>query len=499
PEPARLAETAGLLAATTTSMPSVVFAGDSNTLAGILAASESYPLRGQLRTAPSMLAAETPSTGIPSRGEAWGSPVLLARLGVDTGATIEVGAARLTLTRVLTHRPDEGWHFADLSPTLLINQADLPGTQLVGPGSRVSYRLLVAGDRKAIEDIRPELESSLEAGELLSDIKDTSPQLRSAMDRSGRFLNLASLVSVLLASVAVAMAARRYSHRHRGRMALLKCMGARRTWLLQSGLLQLLVLALAGGVLGSILGYLAQIGLAWVMRDMIGQALPAAGLAPALLGVVTALSVLAGFALPDLLQMCRTPPLRVLRHDLEPPPLRYGLSWIAATTALVILLLWMVRDMNLVLAILGGTLVTFAALGLAGWLLVRLLQGLRGAVGVSWRYGLSNLARRGRESIVQIVAFGLGLMVLLLLTTVRNELMDSWRQSLPDNAPNQFLVNVQPQEVPAMEDFLRQRGITPPRFVPLVRARMVAINGADVTQMSFEDPDGEEWARRDAN
>ncbi|HLF30351.1 MAG TPA: FtsX-like permease family protein [Xanthomonadales bacterium] len=499
PEHAVLGASAGLTTATTASMPSVVFAGPANTLAGVLAVSENYPLRGQLKTAPRLLGEETIATAIPAPGEAWASPRLLARLGADTGVDIEIGAARLKLTRVLEHRPDEGWRFADLAPTLLINQADLGSTQLVQPGSRVSYRLLLSGTRQAIEGVKPDLEDRLEAGELLSDIKDTNPQIRSAMDRSGRFLNLASLVSVLLAAVAVAMAARRYSHRHRDRIALMKCMGARRSWLLRSSLLQLLVLALAGGALGSVLGFLAQQGLAWLMRDMIGQALPPAGMAPALLGVMTALCILAGFALPDLLQMSRTPPLRVLRRDVAPPPLRYGFSWIAAILALVMLLLWIVRDARLVMAILLGTAITFIALGLAGWLLVRLLQSLRGMVGVSWRYGLANLARRGRESIVQIVAFGLGLMVLLLLTTVRNELMDNWRHSLPDNAPNQFLVNIQPHEVPAMEDFLRQRGIPAPRFVPLVRARMTAINGQDVTQMTFEDPEGEEWARRDAN
>ncbi len=319
------------------------------------------------------------------------------------------------------------------------------------------------------------------------------------MDRAGRFLNLASLVSVLLAAVAVAMAARRYSHRHRDRIALMKCMGASRSYLMHSSLLQLLVVAIAGGLLGSVLGYLAQYGLAWLMRDMIGQTLPAPGIAPAVLGVMTALSILAGFALPDLLQMSKTPPLRVLRHDLDPPPLRYGISWIAAIVAFLAILLWMVRDTRLVLLILAGAAVTFATLGLAGWLLVKLLQGLRGMVGVSWRYGLANLARRGRESIMQIVAFGLGLMVLLLLTTVRNELMDNWRQSLPKNAPNQFLINIQPQELAAMKAFLQQRQYS----VTAVRAAGACahdhINGQDVTQMTFEDPQGERWARRDAN
>ena len=320
------------------------------------------------------------------------------------------------------------------------------------------------------------------------------------MERAGRFLNLASLVSVLLAAVAVAMAARRYSHRHRDRIALMKCMGASQSLIFRSSILQLLMLTIAGSIAGAALGYLAQIGLAWLMRDMIGQTLPAPGMQPVLLGLITALSILAGFALPDLVQMGKTPPLRVLRQDIDPPPLRYGIGWLAGVAAILALLLWIMRDTQLVMTIFAGAAVTFLALGLAGWLLVKSLQGFRGAAGVAWRYGLANLARRGRESVVQIVAFGLGLMVLLLLSTVRTELMDTWRQSLPENAPNQFLINIQPFEVAPMTAFLEERGNWMfRRFVPLVRARMTQINGEDVTQMTFEDPQGERWARRDSN
>jgi putative ABC transport system permease protein len=259
------------------------------------------------------------------------------------------------------------------------------------------------------------------------------------------------------------------------------------------------MLALLGATAGIVLGYLAQSGLAWILRDLITGELPLPGWAPVALGVVTAVSILGGFALPDLLQMGKTPPLRVLRHDLEPPPLRYGISWVAAVAGIFLLLFWMVEDPGLMLAIAAGTLATFAVLGASGWLLLRLLQGFRGAAGVAWRYGLANISRRGRESVIQIVAFGLGIMVLLLLSLVRTDLMNSWRASLPENAPNQFLINIQPFEVEGMRAFLEERGIAAPRFTPMVRARMTQLNGEDVTQLTFEDPQGERWARRDAN
>jgi len=494
-----LAAANGLHDARVTRMPSVVFAGETNTLSAVGAVTSGYPLRGRLKTSERLLGEVQVTDAIPAPGEAWAAPRLLARLGVDTGAEIEVGAARLRVTRVLDFRPDEGWSFVDLAPTLLINEADLAATELIQPGSRVSYRALFAGDRSEVDGFKTLLEGRLEDGERLRDIKDTNPQIRSSMERSGRFLNLASLVSVLLAAVAVAMAARRYSHRHRDRIALLKCMGASESMILRSNVWQLLILALAGGAIGSLLGFVAQVGLAWLMRDLIGQALPAPGLSPALLGMITALSVLAGFALPDLVQMSKTPPLRVLRRDLDPPRLRYGASWLAGVAAVLALLLWIMRDTHLVLTIFAGTVATFLALGVTGALLVKALRGFRGAAGVAWRYGLANIARRGRESVVQVVAFGLGMMVLLLLSTVRTDLMTTWRQSLPDNAPNQFMINIQPQEIEAMSAFLAERGLSVPRFVPLVRARMTTINGQDVTQMTFEDPQGESWARRDAN
>ena len=493
------AEEAGLRTAEITAMPSVVFAGESNTLAAVRAVSHNYPLRGRMKTAERLLGLVTQIDATPGPGEAWAASRLLARLGVDAGADVEVGRTTLRITRVLEFRPDQGFGFIDLAPTLLINRVDLAATGLVQPGSRVGYRLLFAGDRVAIGRFKAVLEDQLDDSESLQDIQDTNPQIRSAMERSGRFLNLASLVTVLLATVAVAMAARRYSHRHRDRIALFKCLGSSQSFILKTSLLQLLLLALLGGLAGIALGYLSHAGLAWLLRDLISDTLPRPGWSPVLLGLVTSVSILGGFALPELLQMGKTPPLRVLRHDIGPPPLRYGISWVAAIAALTAILFWMIRDPRLVLFVFIGASATFFALGVAGWLLVRGLQGFRGVAGIAWRYGLANLARRGRESVVQVVAFGLGLMVLLLLTLVRNDLMSTWRASLPVDAPNQFLINIQPHEVDAIREFLAQRGIKAPPFTPLVRARMTLLNGKDISQLTFEDPQGETWARREAN
>ncbi len=494
-----LAEQEGLRTASMITMPSVVFEQDRSTLSAIRAVTANYPLRGRLKTSSKLLDEPLETSDIPAPGEAWATTRLLARLGAQAGSVISVGKASFTITRVLNFRPDQGWQFVDLAPTLLINMSDLEKTSLIQPGSRVSYRHLFAGPRNDILAFKPQLEERLAEGEKLSDIEDTNPQIRSAMDRAGRFLNLASLVSVLLAAVAVAMSARRYSVRHRDRIALLKCLGSQYSFIIRLNLLQLLMLTVLGAVAGTILGFAAQEVLAWIARDLIAQELPYPGASPVLLGLITALFILCGFALPDLIQMGKTPVLRVLRHDVEPPPMRYGISYLAGIAAVIALLLWMIRDAGLVLGIAAGAAGTFIVLGLAGWLLVKATGRFRGVAGVAWRYGLANLNRRGRESVVQVVAFGLGLMVLMLLTLVRNDLMDTWRSSLPADAPNQFMINIQPDEVPDMERFLAENDMEVPTFVPLVRARMTAINGQDVDQISFEDPQGERWAKRESN
>ncbi len=494
-----LAEQEGLRTASMITMPSVVFEQDRSTLSAIRAVTANYPLRGRLKTSSKLLEEPLETSDIPAPGEAWATTRLLARLGAQAGSVISVGKASFTITRVLNFRPDQGWQFVDLAPTLLINMSDLEKTSLIQPGSRVSYRHLFAGPRNDILAFKPQLEERLAEGEKLSDIEDTNPQIRSAMDRAGRFLNLASLVSVLLAAVAVAMSARRYSVRHRDRIALLKCLGSQYSFIIRLNLLQLLMLTVLGAVAGTILGFAAQEVLAWIARDLIAQELPYPGASPVLLGLITALFILCGFALPDLIQMGKTPVLRVLRHDVEPPPMRYGISYLAGIAAVIALLLWMIRDAGLVLGIAAGAAGTFIVLGLAGWLLVKATGRFRGVAGVAWRYGLANLNRRGRESVVQVVAFGLGLMVLMLLTLVRNDLMDTWRSSLPADAPNQFMINIQPDEVPDMERFLAENDMEVPTFVPLVRARMTAINGQDVDQISFEDPQGERWAKRESN
>jgi putative ABC transport system permease protein len=489
----------GLRVARLLSMPSVVFHGDESSLVALRAVGEGYPLRGRLKVADRPFGPARETDAIPAPGEAWADSRLLAKLGAPVGASLQVGARTVLVTRVLDYRPDQSSGFADLSTTLMINLADVAATELIQPGSRVSRAVLFAGDPADVAEFRDELKRSKKPGERLESVADASPQIRASSDRAGRFLSLASLVSVLLSAIAVAMAARRYARRHLDNVALMKCMGATQGFVLRQTVLQLVVIAVLVSIVGTALGYIAQWGIAWLLRDLVRGDLPPPSLQTYWLGLVTAVIVLVGFALPPMLQLKRVPPARVLRRDLEPPPLRYAVVYGLAVGAVLALLYWIVRDARLVSYVAGGMAATFAMLAVAGWILVKLLARLRGGVGVAWRYGLANISRRGRDSIVQIVAFGLGFMVLLLLALVRNDLLRDWKASLPAGAPNYFMINIRPDEGDAVRAFFAQRGLPPTELVPLVRARLASINGKDVAGLTFKSHRAKEFVEREAN
>jgi putative ABC transport system permease protein len=304
---------------------------------------------------------------------------------------------------------------------------------------------------------------------------------------------------VLLAAVAVAMAARRYTQRHLDNVALMKCMGAPQRLVLQVTVIELALIAVIAALAGSVLGFLAQDLLVRLLGDLVRADLPPPTAGPAILGGATALAILVGFALPPMLQLKRVPPARVLRRNLEPPPLRYAISYGLAVAALAGVLFWLVRDARLVGFMAAGIAVTLAVLYGAGFLLVWLAGRLRGAVGVAWRYGVANLARRGRESVVQVVAFGLGLMVLLLLAVVRTDLLKDWSASLPADTPNFFMINIPAADTRAFAKFVEDRGLPAPRLFPMIRARMSAINGRPIEEIAVETDRGRGFAEREQN
>jgi putative ABC transport system permease protein len=489
----------GVRAARSTNLLSVVFNGDASQLTNIAAVTDGYPLRGRVLVADEPFAAGRPAAGVPAPGEVWPDSKLLAAVGGQVGARLAIGAAEFRVGRVLISRPDQGGTFAELAPNLLMNAADLPSTRLIQPGSRVSYGGLFAGDRSRIDDFKSWLAAHKRRGERLRDITEASPQVRNAVERAGRFLSLASLVSVLLCAIAVAMSARRYVSRHLDVVALLKTLGATRGFTLAVSVLQLLALALVAATAGAALGFIAQ---EWLLRTIRGllsvTELPAASATPLAVGFVTAVAVLAGFALPPLLQLSRVPALRVLRRDVGPPQPLVLLAFGPALAVVLLLIYWVVPERRMFLYFTGGLAAFVLVLTFAGLALVALAGRLRGRVGVAWRFGVANLSRRRAESVVQLVAFGTGIMVLLLLSILRTDLNSDWRRTLPQNLPNYFFVNIPPQARAEFVSFLEAQGARTTRVLPMIRGRLIAINGHPVEQT--HSPRGEDnFATREQN
>ena len=502
PIPAAWGEMAGdygLRTAETMTFPSVVFAGDLSALATIKAVSNTYPLRGNVRIADVLFGEQRTVEHTPARGEVWADGALLARVDADIGDRLSVGSLELEVTAVLTYRPDQSMGFASLAPSLLMNVEDIPASGLISEGSRVGYALLVAGSEDTVNEFDAAIQPQLPDAVRSSNREESSERAYRAADRAQRFLSLTAIISLLLSAVAVAMSARRFAHRRMDTVALMKSLGATQGFVIAVSLVQLVLLGLLGVIVGSAVGYLAEEILTTVLADLIASDLPPIGPMPVVLAAGSALVLLVGFALPSLIQLRNTPPLRVLRHDAMPPaPSRIlvaGLS-LAAVAAL---LYRSVGDAQMLAILLGGIIVIAAALYGVGRGLVAMMGRFRSGVGVAWRYGLANVARRGRDSAVQVVAFGLGLTVLLLLTIVRTDLLDGWRQTLDENAPNHFMINIQPQERESVADIYRSAGIEPPEFMPLVRARMSTINGVSVKDREYPDPGGRWMANREAN
>mgnify|MGYP001809545952 FL=1 len=492
PELRALADRPGLKAVDTVEFPSMLRVADRFRLGELRAVGREFPLRGSFvisDDAGRRELAEGPPVGV-----VWMTRAGANTLGATLGDPITLGESTLRLAALIEQEPDGALDYFNVAPKVVMNLDDLAATGLVQPGSRIAYRLVVAGTPDAVETFSAEARDALGRGQRLETASEGRPEVRRALDRAGRFLGLATLVSVILAAIAVAMAARRHSARHLDACAVMRCLGAsqRTIVIVQVGALMLL------GLLGSTLG----VALAWALSFAIGEwlgsalgiAVPSASLAPVLSGYAVGFVVLLAFAVPPVLSLRGVPALRVLRRDLDvrsPSAL--------ALTALALggfgaLLWWQAKSPELAGAMLGGLIVTFAILAALGYALVRGVDLLRPRLRGPWRYGLANVSRRAATTVAQVSALGLGLMALLLLVFVRTDLLERWREALPADAPNRFIVNVQPAQVEPLRAFLESEGIADPEIFPMIRGRWIEKNGAPMNAQAL--PEGNGRARR---
>ncbi len=483
----------GLASALTTTFPSMGRApddkGGATRLVTVKAVGAAYPLRGRLRLAGAPGSGEVEVGRAPETGTAWVDPPLLRLLNLQVGDALLLGDASLRITQTIVNEPDRGAGFLGFAPRVMINEADLASTALIQPASRVTYRLAVAANGPSDAPVRQFVawaEAELKARDLrglrIESLSTGRPEMRQTLDRAEKFLNLVALLAALLAAVAVGIASRDFASRHLDDCAMLRVLGQAQRGIALQYLIEFGVVGLLASLAGVALGFGVHYVFVWLLAGLVDSALPAASLWPALFGVGVGMTLLLAFGLPPVLQLARVPPLRVIRRDvgaLKPA----SIAVLAAGTAgFVALLLAVSSDLKLGLIAVGGFAAAVALFALLSWLAVMALRrAVPEARAPRWLVlATRQIAARPAFAVLQVSALSVGLLALVLLVLLRTDLIGAWRQATPPDAPNRFVINVQPEQGEAFQQRLKDAGVTRYDWFPMIRGRLVAINGKPV-------------------
>lgn len=493
----RKAKELGLDIADTAQFRSMVFAGEKNHLAAVKAVSSDYPLRGVMELANNVDAANVieQSSG-PEAGEVWVEARLLNLLGVGLGDEIEVGYSKLKITNLIVNEPDRGTGFSAGGARVMMSLNDLPASKLVRPGSRLTYRLLMSGDDANIERYQDWYEKHEEVA--ASDIKhyrlstpeNAEEQLADALQRGRAFLLLSGTIGVLLAGLAMALASQRYASRLTDQVALMKAWGQSTSAVRRSQFIRLFLIAAVSTTLGMVLGWLAHYVLLEVARGLFEVVLPLPGWRPWIVAVVTGFVCVLGFALPALWHLPTIAPLRVLRRDLPDSLVGQGKRLVIGIVALLVLTYWYSGSLFTSLIFLGALFVLFGVCAVIALQILRLVKSFGSWRGSFIRLGLANLWRRRGQTLVQLVGFSTTLMLLLVVTGMRTSLISEWEAQLPDDTPSHFLFNVASDEVEPVKELLVQEKVSTTQWYPMVRGRLIAINGETISRQRMERSDG---------
>ena len=464
----------GLDTSQTMVFSSMVFSEDRNQLVSVKAVDANYPLRGELIVTDEPFVRGYPTKSIPLPGEIWLDSRLFPALAVELGDQIEVGLALLRVTNVLVAEPDKGGSFFDLGPRVLMNMADVPATDVVQPGSRLSYRLLLAGDDEKLSALRSDLD--LEPNYRWVSISESSPRIGSALDRAESFLLLGGLLAVLLAGVAVSLSAHRYAARHFDHVAILKTLGATPRQIFWGYLSILLLVGSFAILMGLLVGGALHLLVIELLASLIPVDLPNPGVRPFFLGAATGFICALSFAVPSFLHLRDISPMRVIRRDLGVPTMSRMISYGAAAMGSIFLMVWYTKSLFLTAWTLTGLISVTLVFGSIA---LFLLKGGR-AVGMQARSGiklaLSGLQRRRLENTAQILIFGLAIMLLLILLLLRTALISEWRSQVPENAANHFVMNISSEEVDDIRALVDKNVTMGDALYPMIRGRLSAVD-----------------------
>ncbi len=512
PTPAVFAERArqlGLQTSATLGFPTMARApdaqGGASKLVALKVVEAGYPLRGRLQVAPTPEAPGQPTRDVPARGEAWVDAPLLEVLSLRMGDTLLLGDTTLRIGRIIVIEPDRGGGFMNFAPRVMINQADIAATALVQPASRLTYRFAVAGEdrqvRTFVEWATAEAKKPEVRGVRVESLDSGRPEMRQTLDRAEKFLSLVALLAALLSAVAVALAARGFAASHLDDCAMLRVLGQSQRTIALSYAFEFALIGLFASALGVAIGFGVHYVFVALLAGLVEAALPAASLWPVAFGLGMGLTLLFAFGLPPVLQLAQVPPLRVIRRDvggLKPASvtvLAVGVLGFAA------LLLTASSDLKLGLIAVGGfagAVVLFAALS---WLAVKLLRrSVNEATAPRWLVlATRQISARPAYAVVQVSALAVGLLALVLLVLLRTDLISSWRRATPPDAPNRFVINVMPEQGTAFQQALRDGGVARYDWYPMIRGRLLSVNGKTVTPDDFTDERAKRLIDREFN
>lgn len=481
------AERSGIRHTQSALFSSMVFAGDEMHLASVKAVDEDYPLRGQFEISRVPFAMNANdieiAKAIPVAGEAWVDSRLLPLLKINLGDKVAVGEFELTVTHVLIREPDSASPFSMTGARLIMNIDDLPKTQVIQPGSRVDYQWLVSSDdgqrlKQFIDQLKPQLNKH----QRLIDINSAQERVGRTLKTSKQFLLLSAVIAVLLAGVAIAIAARQFSARHTDQVALMKSLGASATRIRSLYFSQLFLLGVVASLLGLALGNFLQQIIAVSLQEAYQLRLGPAGFYPYVLSFSSGLICLIFFALPALWHLPGVPPLKILRRELVVGATQVWEQAALALFAVLTLVVLFSRDFELALSISGALLAVITTTLILAYGLLFLSKTWVANLGSFWRLAFANLQRSPGQSLIQILVFAVAIMLLFTLTIVRTSLIEEWKVQVPDEAPNHFLVNIPPDELPHVQTLLQSAQIRPEPIYPMMRARLTHINGVETTE-----------------
>jgi putative ABC transport system permease protein len=473
-------------------------AGGGIKLVSLKVVAEGYPLRGRLQVSEQPDSAGALTRDIPQPGQVWVDAALLEALEVPIGGDLLLGDSTFKASRIIVNEPDRGAGFMNFAPRVMINQADVQATGLIQPASRLRYQLAVAGDdravRKFVDWAQAQVESQAVRGARVEALEGGRPELSTTLNRAEKFLNLVALLAALLSAVAVALAARGFAASHLDDCAMLRVLGLPQRTIAAAYSFEFVLIGLLASALGVLLGFAVHYGFVALLAGLVDSALPAPGLWPVLFGLGMGLTLLLAFGLPPVLQLAQVPPLRVIRRDvggLKPASLMVlGLG----VTGFAALLLAASSDLKLGLIAVGGFAVATLLFAGLSWLAVKLLRAVVNDATAPTAVVLATrqIAARPAFAVVQVSSLAVGLLALVLLVLLRTDLISSWRAASPPGAPNRFVINVMPEQGPAFTQALKDAGVARFDWFPMIRGRLVAINGRNVSPADYPD----ERARR---